>query len=202
MASIEYLRAGVASGNPVGVDEENRVINGYVVAQLGAFKTGRGQFDQESLAGIVRLINAQPDGVVVNYGHQENVGSPEALDAFLGRARNARVDGDRVRADLHFNPAAFLSHTGGVSRAERLMARAKSDPGSFASSLVLAPEKQQRRGGPPIWRALAIQSSDIVYVGDAVHTGILAADDPEADEALRLRHRNRKRKLDNGNPVS
>jgi hypothetical protein len=202
MVTHEYLRAGVAAGNPVGVDEENKVINGYVVAQLGAFKTGRGEFDGESLAGIVRLINAQADGVVVNYGHQENVGSPEALDGFLGRAKNARVDGDKVRADLHFNETAFLSHNGGASRGERLLKRAKSDPGSFASSLVVFPEKHQRRGGPPVWRALSIQSSDIVYVGDAVHGGILAASDPEADEAIRLRWRNRKRKaVDNRSQV-
>jgi hypothetical protein len=197
----EYLHAGVAAGQPIGVDDEAKVINGYVLAQLGPFKTGRGEFDRESLAGIVNLINASPDGVVVNYGHSENVGSSEALDAFLGRAKNARVDGDKARADLHFNPVAFLSHTGGVSRGERLMQRAKTDPGSFASSLVIAPDKQYRtdaRGrrtdAPPIWRPLAIMSSDVVYVGDAVHGGILSARDPDADEDLRLRWANTKRK--------
>jgi hypothetical protein len=177
------------------VDEKAKVINGYVVAQLGPFKTGRGTFDAEGLAGIVKLINAQPDGIVVNYGHHENVGSPDAMDAFLGRAKNARVDGDRVRADLHFNPVAFMSHTGGTSRGERLMERAKTDPGSFASSLVLAADKRpsNRRGTPPAWYAMAIQSSDIVYVGDAVHGGILSADADE-DEKLRQHWEDTKRK--------
>jgi hypothetical protein len=191
----EYLRAGIASGKPVGVDEEGKIINGYVVAQLGPFKTGRGEFDAEGLAAIVNLINAQPDGVVVNYGHHENVGSPDAMDAFLGRAKNARVDRDRVRADLHFNPVAFMSHTGGTSRGERLMQRAKTDPGSFASSLVLAADKRPRRGQPPTWHAMAIQSSDIVYVGDAVHGGILSADERAADEELRTHWENLKRKV-------
>lgn len=191
----EYLRAGIASGRPVGVDKEAKVIHGYVVAQGGVFKTGRGEFNGESLAAIAGLINASPDGIVVNYGHHENLGSPDALDAFLGRAKNARVDGDKVRADLHFNPVAFLSHTGGVSRGERLMERAATDPASFASSLVLATDKVPRRNAPPLWKPLAIQSSDVVYVGDAVHGGILSATDSEADdEAMRLRWRNLKRK--------
>lgn len=196
MASMEYLRAGVASGQPVGVDEENKVINGYVVAQIGPFKTGRGTFDREGLAGIVKLINAEPDGVVVNYGHNENVGGHEALDAFLGRAKNARIDGDRVRADLHFNDVAFMSHNGGTSRGERLLHRAKTDPGSFASSLVLAADKRPavKRGQPPAWYAMAIQSSDIVYVGDAVHNGILSAHDKAADDELRAHWEELKKK--------
>ena len=194
MANLESLRAS-ATGSPIGVDEENKVINGYVVAEAGAFKTGRGEFDGASLAAIVKLINAASEGVLVNYGHHENVGSPEALDAFLGRAKNARIDGDKVRADLHFNPTAFMSHTGGVSRGERLLQRAKTDPGSFSTSLRVAVDKVRNGNGPPVWRPLAIRSSDVVYIGDAVHGGILSADDSGADEDLRLRWRNRKRKV-------
>jgi hypothetical protein len=195
MATTEYLRAGIASGQPVGVDKEARVIKGYVVAQLGPFKTGRGTFDRDGLAGIVKLINAQADGVVVNYGHHQDVGSPDAMDAFLGRAKNARIDGDRVRADLHFNDVAFMSHNGGTSRGERLLHRAVTDPGSFASSLVLAADKRpsNRRGEPPAWYPMAIQSSDLVYVGDAVHGGILSADLDE-DEKLRQHWEDTKRK--------
>lgn len=190
----EFLRAGIASG-VIGVDEDNKIINGYVVAQLGQFRTGRGEFDRASLAAIVKLINESPDGVVVNYGHHENVGTPDAMDAFLGRAKNARVDGDSVRADLHFNPTAFLSHTGGVSRGERLMQRAKTDPGSFGSSLRLAVDKRPgARGKPPTWHPVEIQSSDIVYIGDAVHGGILSANDRAADEELREHWENLKKK--------
>lgn len=182
MASTEYLRAG-AYGPPVGVDEENKIVRGYVVAQLGPFKTGRGEFDMSGLNAIVGIINATKDGVVVNYGHHPNVGSPEALDAFLGRAKNARIDGDKVRADLHFSSVAFMAHNGGLSRGERLMERFKSDPESFASSLVLSADKRPQRGGrPPLWQPMEIQSSDIVYVGDAVHGGALSADESATDE--------------------
>jgi hypothetical protein len=195
MATTEYLRA---SASPVGVDDEGKVINGYVVAELGAFKTGRGTFDRNSLQTIADLINGSPDGVIVNYGHHENVGSPEALDAFLGRAKNARVDGERVRADMHLNPVAFMSHTGGVSRGERLMQRAKSDPSSLATSLRVAVDKVRNGSGPPIWKPLAIQSSDVVYIGDAVHTGLLSATEDMELEDMRLRWENTKRKALNG----
>lgn len=195
MPAIEYLRAGVTSGRPIGVDEANRVINGYVVAELGAFKTGRGAFDRESLALIEKIINDSPDGVVSNYGHQENVGSSDALDAFLGRAKASWVDGNKVRANLHLDDVAFLSHNGGISRGERLLKRAKTDPGSFGSSLVLAAEKIRAKAGPPIWRPLEIASSDIVAIGDAVHGGILSADDSALqDEEIRIRWRNTKRR--------
>jgi len=191
MVAHEYL---LASGKPVGVDKEAGVINGYVVAQAGDFKTGRGTFNSDSLAAIVDIINASPDGVVVNYGHQNDVGSNAALDAFLGRARNARVDGDKARADLHLNPVALSKH-GGTGLGDRLMMRAETDPASFASSLVVAADKQKQRSGPPLWKPLAIMSSDMVYVGDAVHGGILAAEDTEGqDDEARIRLRNLKRK--------
>ncbi len=195
MVATEFLRAGIASARPVGVDEEAKVIRGYVLAEAGDFKTGRGKFDGGSLAAIVNIINAAADGVPSNYGHQPDIGSSDALDAFLGRAKNAYVDGDKARADLHLDPVAFLSHNGGVSRGERLMQRAKSDPASFASSLVVAADKERKGNGPPLWKPLAIMSSDIVSSGDAVHGGILSAEDTEgADDEARIRLRNLKRK--------
>lgn len=191
----EYLRAGVASGNPVGVDREKNIINGYVVAEAGPFKTGRGAFNSESLAVIVKLINSSPDGVVVNYGHQTDVGSSAALDAFLGVAKEARVDGAKVRANLHISKLAMKPE--GSSLGDRVMLRVENHPNSFGSSLVLAAEKMPAKSGPPIWKPLAIMSSDLVYVGDAVHGGILSADDTAgAEEEARMRLRNLKRKAE------
>src|SRR4051812_14396225 len=86
-AAVDHAFAGGA--DKVGVDIENRVIYGMVAAELGEFKTSRGMFDQRSLEQIAALINASPDGVVSNWGHQNDVGSSDALNAFLGRAKNA-----------------------------------------------------------------------------------------------------------------
>lgn len=200
--STEMLRAAPVSANPVGVDRENNVINGYIVAQLGVFKTARGEFTSDSLKAIAKLMNNAGSGVPVNYGHHQDAGSSDTLDAFLGMSKNARVDGDKVRADLHFMPDAS-------GRAEKLMQRAEHAPGSFGSSLVLQAEKLHRldnRGHrklsadgsplPPIWMPLAVMGSDVVAVGDAVHGGFLSPDEGDADELLRARNRNRKRKME------
>lgn len=205
--STEILRSAASSANPVGVDRENNVIKGYIVAQRGQFKTGRGEFSDQSLAAIAKLMNAS-GGVPSNYGHQQDPGSSATLDAFIGVAKNARVDGDKVRADLHLSPVAMLPDSTGHSRGERLMLRAESAPGSFGSSLVLMADKQFRldnRGHrktdqqgnvlAPIWMPTAISGSDVVAIGDATN-GFLASDAPdESDELIRARWRNKKRKL-------
>ncbi len=157
-------------------------------------------------------MKASPEGVKVRYGHPD--GSTGAiLDSFLGRAKSPRLDGDKVRADLHLDPSAMLSANGGASAGQKVMTRAKSDPTSFGSSLAVKVEKNYRldnrghkkldaRGGvlPPIWEPLEIGASDIVDEGDAVHDGFLAAsieateDATADDEELRIRWRHKQRK--------
>jgi len=186
----DMLRAAPVPASPVGVDRENKIIRGRVVAQLGAFKTGRGEFTEDSLRAIVKLYKQHPEGVPANYGHHSDTGAAETLDAFIGVDKNARIDGDKVRADLHLNPVAFLPDGTGSSRGERLMLRAESAPTSFGSSLVLGADKLYRLDNrsrrktdengnvlPPVWMPNMLRSSDVVAVGDAVHGGFLSAED-------------------------
>ncbi len=169
---------------------------------------GRGEFDDAGLAAIVRLARADGAGLKVRFGHPDltHPGKREdELSSFLGRAKNARVDGDRVRADLHFDPVAFLPIQGGVSRGDYLLARAKSDPASFGASPALSADKEfrmdnhrkPRRDGdgdtlPPLWRPITLGSVDIVDRGAAAPGGFLAAG--ISDEQLRRRWANAKRK--------
>lgn len=193
---IEMLRASTVSASPIGVDRKAGIIRGVVIAQKGPFKTGRGEFDDDSLTAIQTLVNSEPDGLKSNYGHQKDEGSAAELDAFIGRKKNAVIDGDKVRADLHFNPVAMLSVNGSPSPADKLMTRAETDPNSFGSSLALASEKKYRldaRGRrerdesgsvkPPIWIPKTLGSSDIVSNGDAVHDGFLSAADESFSKA-------------------
>lgn len=186
---MEVLRSGSTGASPIGVDDTGRSINGYIVAEIGVFETGRGEFDRESLAAIVRLMNENPEGTPVNYGHYVDTGTPDALSGFLGFAKNARLDGNKVRADLKFDSSAFVLQNG-TNRGEYLLTRAKSAPASFGSSLVLKADKSYRldaRGRkqtdsdgallPPIWRPKVIRSSDLVSRGDATPGGLLSADD-------------------------
>lgn len=184
-AEPQWLRAG-AKGEIVGVDREAKVVRGYVVAQLGPFKTpGRGEFDEKSLDSIVSLMNARmPTGAKSRFSHPSE--SDDGLGKFLGRAKNARREGDKVRADLHLSPVAFTSPSGNLG--DYVLDLAESDPAAFGSSLVLQTDREFRleKDGtrskgldgedlPPLWRPTAIHASDVVDDGDAVHDGFLSA---------------------------
>lgn len=159
----ETHRLSVA-GAPVGVDRANRVIRGYIVAESGVFKDGRGQFDERSLGRIVRLMREQePIGVRSHFGHDSILETN--LGKFLGRAKNARLDGDRVRADLHLDKSASRTPSGDL--AGYVLDLAASDPNAIGSSLVLQADEESARGGPPIWLPTAILSSDVVSEGAA-----------------------------------
>lgn len=195
-ARPEYLRATVV-GRPVGVDREARVLRGYVVAQLGEFKSaGRGRFDQESLTQIVNLTNAKPAGLKSRFTHPGM--SDDGLGKFLGRARGAYLGTatdartgqpvPAVRADLHFDPSASKTPSGDL--AGYIMSLAESDPDAMSSSIVVKPDRfvPDKHGklvkladddeGPPdvtpLWRPRELHASDIVDQGDAVD-GLLSA---------------------------
>lgn len=168
------------------VDRDKGVLRGYVVAQEGDFKTpGRGSFDLESLRAVTRLMNSTPKGVKSHFAHPTL--SDDGLGKLLGRARNARMDKDRVRADLHFNSRAFNGPRG-EDYAGYIMDLAEDDPDALSSSLVLEADldyKMDKKGKilrdeagnelPPVWRPTAIYGSDIVDTGDAVD-GLLSSD--------------------------
>lgn len=182
-AQTEWLRAD-ARAEVIGVDREKRVLRGYVVAQRGAFKTeGRGQFDDESLAQIVRLMKSNPKGTKSRFAHPTL--SDDGLGKFLGRSWDPRIDGDRVRADLHLSASSFESPAGNLGG--YILDLAESDPDALSSSLVIQTDKlpvldehgrpeldEAGKEIPPIWRPTKIHASDIVDEGDAVD-GLLSA---------------------------
>lgn len=187
-AGRQWLRAGEFRPQgqaPVGVDREHQVVRGYVVAELGPFKTaGRGEFDADALAQIVALGNAQPKGLKSRFGHPSL--SADGLGKYLGRAKNFRLadGGKKVRADLHLDPTSLKPSPegGGTPLGEYVLSLAESDPGAFSSSLVLRAEKlytldaEGRRKKapdgqdlPPLWKPTELHASDVVDTGESVH---------------------------------
>ena len=183
------LRAVLPSAARVGgVDRERGVIRGYVVAQLGAFKSdGRGEFDQRSLEEIIKLWPAA--GLKVRFAHPNE--SSDGLGKYLGRAKDpylgtATVDRDgvptqipAVRADLHLDPTSRKTPSGDLGG--YVLDLAASDPGAISSSLVLTRDEEFRVNPdgtpqlspagdplPPLWRPKRLYASDIVEEGDAV----------------------------------
>lgn len=193
-AVIERLKASVV-GRPEAVDRKANILRGYVVAQLGAFKTdGRGEFDDKSLDSIERLGNAGSQGVKSRLGHPTM--SESGVGKFLGRAhdfrRSTAVDARTgkkvraVRADLNFDPSANKTPSGDL--ASYVLDLAESDPDALSSSLVLEMQEEMRikKDGtletdgdgnplPPLWRPTKLHASDIVDTGDAVD-GLLSAE--------------------------
>lgn len=188
--SARYLGPSL---RPVGVDRENEVILGYIVAQEGPFKTpGRGEFDKQAIGSLVKLGNAHAKGLKSRFGHPTL--SNDGLGAYLGRLKSFRKDflevddaeaegGKRrisiVRADLHFDPSAHSTPSGDLST--YLMDRIESDPSSLSSSVVIETDEEYRLDAkgrpqldaegnplPPLWRPKRLHASDVVDTGDAV----------------------------------
>ncbi len=190
------------TGRAVGVDRKANVLRGYVVAQLGPFKSsGRGEFDRAALEEIARLGNAHGPGMKSRFSHPTECS--DGLGKYLGRSRafamstaiDARTGNavDAVRADLHFDATALdTPPQGGKPLGVYVMDLAESDAGAISSSLVIRVKKEYRINPdgtpvvdatgeelPPLWRPLKLSATDIVDVGDAVDD-LLSADLPNS----------------------
>lgn len=188
-----------AQGKPERVDRVNNRLNGYVVAQTGVFKSGRGEFDHKALKLALRLMKAKAEGTKVRMGHTD-LGS---VGSFLGRAVNPRIEAgadgqEKLRADLQFNSVAFNSPAGDLG--SYVMDLAESDPEALSSSLVLMADmeyqldssgrKKRDKDGrelAPLWRPTHIEFSDIVGVGDAVGS-LLSASTKTLPELIQFAH--------------
>lgn len=184
--SIRPDKSRLSTGaRAVGVDREARIVKGYVVAQLGPFKSeGRGEFDQASLDLIVK--HWPKAGLKSRFSHPTE--SSDGLGKYLGRARDPYLstvrleDGKEVpavRANLHLDKTAFSSPEGNLG--DYVLSLAESDPGALSSSLVLSKDEEYRldkkgsrvlddAGNPlaPLWRPKRLYASDVVDEGDAV----------------------------------
>ena len=128
-------------------------------------------------------MRAEPTGVPSHFQHPAPPAS-DGLGRLLGRVRNARLDGDKVRADLHFDSTAFETPPmGGRALADYVLALAASDQSAAGASLVLQSDKIVERDArgrallgsdgqplPPIWRPLFVAACDVVSVGDATRS--------------------------------
>jgi hypothetical protein len=193
-ATPEWLDART-SGKPIGVDRDNRVINGYTVAELGQFKDDRGQFNPDSLKKIIELYRDKPAGLKSRFTHPNM--SSDGLATIVGRSKDAWLDGPRVRANLHLSDHAFGPE--GNYYGDKILSMAEEDPDLFGSSLVLKVDrlevlddkkrpKTDDKGNPvpPIWMPTALLASDIVGDGAAVHGSFLSTDEELPDHAVRL----------------
>jgi len=193
----KWLRISTV-GRPIGVDRENEVIRGAIMAQEGVFKDRRGEFSQAALEETVKLVKAAPNGLKARMSHPDE--SHDGIGKFLGRWRDPwldvvtlrdsegtlKTDPIRVvRADLYIDKSSHSTPGGDLGK--YVLDLIESDSDALSSSLVVKPNVEPKmdkyglpqRGEdgaevPPLWTPLEIHACDIVDTGDAVD-GLLSA---------------------------
>lgn len=135
-----YLRSkivrGLAAGdgNPIdrtGGEYQAGIIRGFAVITRGE-ALGHGVWiDSDFLTAVTKSMN-EGGGSRVRFTHPGM--SSDGLGKKLGKAKNATLDGDVVRADLHFSKASHATPDGDL--ATYTMDLAEEDPELFGASIV------------------------------------------------------------------
>lgn len=180
--------AAKTRGELIGVDREERVIRGFIVAEEGPFKDLRGEFNREAINQIAEQMLASPKGLKSRFTHPTL--SDDGLGKFLGRAKNARVEAVErqgqerlaVRADLHLSGTAFETNPNG-NLGRHVLDLAEEDSDALGASLVIRPREEQRLNEdgtilrdedgeplPPLWFPESLHAIDVVDEGDATHS--------------------------------
>lgn len=130
------FRSSVSNGIATSVspvDYRAGIIRG-VSAMQAVEALGHGVMcDQTTLEQVRDQINATDGGIKSRFSHPG--ACEDATGKMLGRAKNARIDGDKVLVDLHLAQSAKLSPSGNLH--EYVMRRAQEDPASFGMSVVV-----------------------------------------------------------------
>jgi hypothetical protein len=124
---------GVIGLDETGGDNGAGLISGFAVITR-AEALGHGFWiDDTMLQQTADAINATGEaGIKSRFTHPGLSG--DGLGSFLGRVKNAVVDGDIVRADLHFSASAHDTPDGDL--AAYVMSLASEDPDAFGTSIV------------------------------------------------------------------
>lgn len=126
------LKAAAAS-----VDLDQRIIRGVSMAQAVEAIGHGGRLDMRSLEQIVEQTNAKRSGAKSRYTHPGL--SSDGMGKFLGRMKNARIEGDKAVADLHLSDLAFKSPDGNLG--EYVLDAAAEDSEAFGFSVVISAER-------------------------------------------------------------
>lgn len=143
--SAELFRSAPSRGiekdavDRTGGDKGAGIIRGFSVITLGEALGHDMWIDDEMLSAVENEINAGKVGLKSRFTHPGL--SNDGLGSFLGRAKNARRDGDLVRADLHISPSAHDTPDGDL--ANYVMSLASEDPASFGTSIVFRRDRSE-----------------------------------------------------------
>jgi hypothetical protein len=107
---VRFSTMGLATG--AEPDAANGAIYGVNMCQVGPALGHGVHLEQEFINNVVELANAAPDGLKCRFGHPGMC--MESLGTFVGRFRNARVEGEKAVADLYLDSSAKISPNGNM----------------------------------------------------------------------------------------
>lgn len=126
---VIQLRNRAALQDPgVQLDADTFTLRNIPLIQLGPALGHGFEVDRTMLAQVVRFVNAKPKGVKSHLTHPglTACGGKDGIEVMMGRASNARIAGDKVRADFQLGAYAALGPQGDIRK--YLMAIAAEDP--------------------------------------------------------------------------
>lgn len=164
----------------VGVDRENNMLTGFVVAQIGEAKGHGAALDDVTLNTLMELGNKIDGGAKMRFTHPNM--SDDGLGKYLGRAKNFRRDGDLLRADGKLGQSSFKSPKGNLGG--YVLDLAEEDPDAFGASVAMFADVEEIKdedGKPkkgadgkkllPVFRPTRLHAVDVV-------------DDPAATDSM------------------
>ncbi len=197
------FRSSVAKGSESpaverdGGDDGAGIVRGVAVITRGE-ALGHGVWiDREFLHQSADAINDAGRGIKSRFTHPGLSG--DGMGKYLGRVRNATVDGDVVRGDLHISPTAHETPDGNL--AEYVMDLAEIEPDMFGLSIVFSSDLESERDHTadnetspdpanalnlPHARLYEIRAVDVVDEPAANPSGLFHRGDEIAGEADRL----------------
>lgn len=146
----KWLRAAPAKGvsdgakaiDPEGGRAKAGLIRGAAVVTRGEAIGHSLWLDSEFVDSIAGSLNERTRGLKARFTHPSLSG--DGLGTYLGRFFNASLDGDVVRADLHFAKSAHETPDGDLAR--YVMRLGSEDPDVFGTSIVFSDDFDAEEG--------------------------------------------------------
>ena len=140
--------------------------------------------DNVTLAQLCKGINATAEGVKCHVTHAFLEAIPgtlkDTLFTWVGRIRNARIEGDSAKGDVHLSRAAAVSPNGDLRT--YLLTRADDDPKSLGLSAIFTPDRAASRRAGAL-RIAKVKSVDFVGEAGSTNDGLLSAPQRAAGSA-------------------
>ena len=166
---------------PGTVNREEHIVFGARLIQLGDLNEGdvREQYvDDETLSQALGFASGPSKGLKARFTHPNM--SSDGLGRYLGRWKDARIEGDSLVADLHIAPVAFASPDGNLG--DWVEDMAENDPDVFGVSIAPssldyeAMSEERREDGKEPIRLNGLRAADVVDDPAATRGGLFSTD--------------------------